>query len=392
MPAGALHTGRASARPVRASATPPRPAPPAAAPPRPLHERLALGLAGAAAALVLAAAPPAGAEGQPFLKRTGARGLLAAEEETLFRLREAKEAEVRAELGALRDEAEEEARRSFLEANAQRPTLCATPFGVDVVGISEFVALTGALVGGVAARRRKDEVEKLNEQLRTINTQLRQQARAGTIYAPGLTYAPPGGADAPAAAAAGEELFGGGAAARLQAAVTAAAPPAAPPAAPAAPAAPPAEAPAAPAADEGPPPPMTSVLMSLDDDERARPEVAECQAALREGKRLLKAREGGAAMVRFEKALLLARGGADRVRERRATRGLAAAARMVGQGRAAIRHLERVLEISAELGDSVGDADAYGTIADVYTDLGEFEKAGEFYDRYIDRMAKDGPV
>jgi tetratricopeptide (TPR) repeat protein len=389
MPA-ALHTGRgASARPVRASATPHRPAPSAAAPPRPLHERLALGLAGAAAALVLAAAPPAGAEGQPFLKRTGARGLLAAEEETLFRLREAKEAEVRAELGALRDEAEEEARRSFLEANAQRPTLCATPFGIDVVGISEFVALTGALVGGVAARRRKDEVEKLNEQLRTINTQLRQQARAGTIYAPGLTYAPPGGTDAAPAAAAGEELLSGAAAAaRLQAAVAAAAPPAAPPAE-----APPAEAPAAaPPADEGPPPPMTSVLMSLDDDERARPEVAECQAALREGKRLLKAREGGAAMVRFEKALLLARGGADRVRERRATRGLAAAARMVGQGRAAIRHLERVLEISAELGDSVGDADAYGTIADVYTDLGEFEKAGEFYDRYIDRMAKDGPV
>jgi hypothetical protein len=26
--------------------------------------------------------------------------------------------------------------------------LCATPFGVDVVGITELVALTGALVGG----------------------------------------------------------------------------------------------------------------------------------------------------------------------------------------------------------------------------------------------------
>lgn len=35
------------------------------------------------------------------------------------------------------------------------------------------------------ARRRKDEVEKLNEQLRVINVSLRQQARSGTVYAPG---------------------------------------------------------------------------------------------------------------------------------------------------------------------------------------------------------------
>ena len=53
------------------------------------------------------------------------------------------------------------------------------------------MALTGALVGGISARRRKQELEHLNEQLRTINSQLRQQARAGTLYAPGLTYAPP---------------------------------------------------------------------------------------------------------------------------------------------------------------------------------------------------------
>ncbi len=67
----------------------------------------------------------------------------------------------------------------------QEGKLCATPFGVDVVGISESVALLGALVGGISARQRKDELEKLNEQLRKINLQLRQQARAGTIYAPG---------------------------------------------------------------------------------------------------------------------------------------------------------------------------------------------------------------
>ena len=40
----------------------------------------------------------------------------------------------------------------------------------------------------------------------------------------------------------------------------------------------------------------------------------------------------------------------DRVKERRATRGLAAAARMQGQLRQAVKHLERVLEVRATRG------------------------------------------
>ncbi len=46
------------------------------------------------------------------------------------------------------------ARQAYVEelragrASAPDEQLCATPFGVDVVGITEFVALTGALVGG----------------------------------------------------------------------------------------------------------------------------------------------------------------------------------------------------------------------------------------------------
>lgn len=40
-------------------------------------------------------------------------------------------------------------------------------------------------MGGITARQRKEELERLNEQLRKINLSLRQQARAGTVYAPG---------------------------------------------------------------------------------------------------------------------------------------------------------------------------------------------------------------
>lgn len=44
------------------------------------------------------------------------------------------------------------------------------------------------------------------------------------------------------------------------------------------------------------------------------------------------------------------------------------------------------------MGDHVGDADAYGTIADIYTEMGHFERAAEYYDKYIERMSADGPV
>ena len=46
-----------------------------------------------------------------------------------------------------------------------------------------------------------------------------------------------------------------------------------------------------------------------------------------------------------------------------------------GQYPAAISHLEQVLKISKEMRDHVGDADAYGTIADIYTDMGDFDAA-----------------
>jgi type II secretory pathway pseudopilin PulG len=49
------------------------------------------------------------------------------------------------------------------------------------VGLTVFVALVGAAVGGYTARQRKAEAEKLNEQLRKINASLRQQTRAGGL-------------------------------------------------------------------------------------------------------------------------------------------------------------------------------------------------------------------
>lgn len=75
--------------------------------------------------------------------RAGVQGPLAVEEERLYRLRQELEGEARQELEKTRSELESQSRET------QAGKLCATPFGVDVVGITEAVALTGALVGGM---------------------------------------------------------------------------------------------------------------------------------------------------------------------------------------------------------------------------------------------------
>lgn len=334
------------------------------------------------ASIMNASSPAFGAVGtEPFLKRTGARGILAEEEEQLLKLREIEEEKVREEINEVRSEFEEEAKRTY------DGKLCATPFGVDVVGITEAIALTGALVGGLSARRRKDELEKLNDQLRTINSQLRQQARAGTLYAPGLTYVPGGAVSSskgptaikvslPTGAVSTpainnvkkifKDQFGTDKRENEEESASNGS-----------------------STSAGTAP---NVSLASIDEEDTRPEVKQCQAALKEGKRLLKERDAGPAMVRFEKALMLARSLGDKVRERRAVRGLAASNRLMGRYQQAIEYLMNVLEISNETGDHFGDVDAYGTIADIYTEMGDFDKAAEYYDLYIGKMTIEGPV
>ena len=86
---------------------------------------------------------PEPASPRPALHAAGGKGPLAQEEARWLRLRTEKEGEAIEELKRQRSVLEAEASKSQREGQ-----LCATPFGVDVVGITEFVALTGALVGG----------------------------------------------------------------------------------------------------------------------------------------------------------------------------------------------------------------------------------------------------
>jgi len=244
-----------------------------------------------------------------------------------------------------------------------------------------------AAPGVTPTTQRKNEVEKLNEQLRKINVSLRQQARSGTIYAPGVcwfcggTQRPQGLGGSPAAA--GLPLAQAHAPTAVsRRGMTAAQPPCQRPAAlvcrpvlrprkaewqlsqrgrrsplpqrhdrrsdrrghpaaralrlhgarirgrrvrgvagvhslqvsrmprrqprPAAPAArwphPPHRQPPRPTPAPCPPP----IPRSMDDEEMSNDQIA-CRDALRMGKRMLKESSGAAAMVRFEKALMLSK-------------------------------------------------------------------------------------
>jgi tetratricopeptide (TPR) repeat protein len=116
---------------------------------------------------------------------------------------------------------------------------------------------------------------------------------------------------------------------------------------------------------------------------------AELSGALRDGRALLKEETEPAfrrSLELFEKALTLARMVGDTTQTRRATRGLAASKRGLGDRKGAVAHLKEVLEMRRTVGDAAGDTDALGAIADIYTELGDLENAGKYYDLYLDAL------
>jgi len=96
--------------------------------------------------------------------------------------------------------------------------------------------------------------------------------------------------------------------------------------------------------------------------------------------------------LRAQKALMLTRQSGDKCLERRAMRGLAVARRAQGDRTGAIADLQAVLALSKAMGEYTGDTDALGAIADLYTELGELEKAGAYYDQYISALKGEATV
>ncbi|OAY36377.1 protein FLUORESCENT IN BLUE LIGHT, chloroplastic [Manihot esculenta] len=184
-----------------------------------------------------------------------------------------------------------------------------------------FVALIGATVGGLLARQRRGELQRLNEQLRQINAALRRQAKIES-YAPSLSYAPVGSRIA-----------------------------------------------------------ENEVIVD--------PRKQELISRLKTGKNFLRNQDPEKAFVEFKTALELAQSLKDPIEEKKAARGLGASLQRQGKYREAIKYHSLVLAISEREGESSGNTEAYGAIADCYTELGDLERAGKFYDKYIARLETD---
>ncbi|GHP07913.1 hypothetical protein PPROV_000665500 [Pycnococcus provasolii] len=192
---------------------------------------------------------------------------------------------------------------------------------VYLVVLGQFIGFVGALVSGISAKNRKEEIERLAAKLQEVNRQLRQQSRSKRTGQYSME-------------------------------------------------------------DE-------KALRSVD---ASSDELAEqLLVSLRTGKNLLKDEDKGeAALAAFDEALALTISPAAKSAlesqpkaERKARRGRGAALAQLHRCADALVELKQVLAISERLHDSIGVGDAYGVIADLYTELGDLEEAGKYYDLYI---------
>ncbi|XP_054784557.1 protein FLUORESCENT IN BLUE LIGHT, chloroplastic [Prosopis cineraria] len=119
------------------------------------------------------------------------------------------------------------------------------------------------------------------------------------------------------------------------------------------------------------------------------PRKEELISKLKTGKNFLRNQEPEKAFLEFKMALEMSQNLKDPVEEKKAARGLGASLQRQGKYREAIKYHSMVLAVSEREGEDSGNTEAYGAIADCYTELGDLERAGQFYDKYISRLEKD---
>ncbi|KAH9625264.1 hypothetical protein KSS87_022174 [Heliosperma pusillum] len=110
---------------------------------------------------------------------------------------------------------------------------------------------------------------------------------------------------------------------------------------------------------------------------------------LKTGKNHLRNLDPEKAFTEFKIALELAQDLKDPIEEKKAARGVGASLQRQGKYAEAIKYHKLVLAISKRARETSGNTEAYGAIADCYTELGDLENAGKFYDKYIARLEAD---
>ncbi|KAJ4958212.1 hypothetical protein NE237_025323 [Protea cynaroides] len=119
---------------------------------------------------------------------------------------------------------------------------------------------------------------------------------------------------------------------------------------------------------------------------------SELISRLKTGKNFLRNLNPEKSFVEFEAALELAQDMKDPIEEKKAARGLGASLQRQGKYQEALKYHSMVLAISEQVGEDSGNTEAYGAIADCYTELGDLEQAGKFYDNYIASGGGQGEI
>ncbi|KAM0031916.1 putative tetratricopeptide-like helical domain superfamily, protein FLUORESCENT IN BLUE LIGHT [Helianthus debilis subsp. tardiflorus] len=126
-----------------------------------------------------------------------------------------------------------------------------------------------------------------------------------------------------------------------------------------------------------------------DDQVLVDPRKQELRSHLKNGKNFLRNQNPEKAYTEFKIALELAQNLRDPIEEKKAARGLGASLQRQGKHKEAIKYHSMVLSISEREGEDSGNTEAFGAIADCYTEIGDLEKAATFYDQYIARLQAD---
>lgn len=210
----------------------------------------------------------------------------------------------------------------------------------------EAVALVGACVTGYLARKRREEIQVINDRLRVINEQLRNKGSIeGTIAEFGSDIED----------AIEEEESRKADAQQIKTNVT--------------------------ALEQSLSEPSAShPVDGAEGNPQGRKEMYTC---LKTGKEALVAKNPEKALQALTRAFDIAEEYGEQMAEVSALVGQARACKMLGKYTQAISILMSCLPIMEGLEEENVAIDIYGEIADVYTEIGDYQKAAEFYDYFI---------
>eukprot|EP00892_Ulva_mutabilis_P006951 jgi/Ulvmu1/4628/UM002_0359.1 len=226
-----------------------------------------------------------------------------------------------------------------------KPMIGDIPDSVIVVSlaVAQAITLTGSLVGGKLARKRRLEMEKLNDKLRQVVHELRKQKEA-EVQSLVCVADPDEGMSAYQRA--------------LEASLL------------------------APAAAH----PQETYGVEGISLASTRRKIAKL---LLDAKADLDHKRPGEAELKCTDALVRCEELADKRASRAVLRVMGRAQRSLLDYKSAIHSLNKALKISESIGDSSGDVDTLGMIADVYVEMGDFERAAAIYDDVLNAIQNE---